>query len=175
MRSTHRTAVAATALLLLAAPAVISPAAAQQRGQSAAPAAQAFGSWQRGCERAGRTELCSLRQAVGPKENPQQPILIIAIGRLTPDRKMTMVMKLPTQIDRAQGVALRIDDGAITTIPVQGCDAGACTAAVALDEDLLKRLRGGTQAIVAFRGPQGQAAALPVSLQGLTRGIASLK
>lgn len=170
-----RTAIAAAGIMLLTVPSVL----AQQRGQSPAPAPaaqqQAFGSWLRGCERAGRTEICSLRQLVAPKENPRQPILAVAIGRLTPDRKMTMVLKLPTQIDRNQGIGFRIDEGAVTAIPVQGCDAGACTAAIALDDDMLKRLRGGKQAIVGFRGAQGQVAALPVSLQGLTRGIASLK
>ncbi|MCC7271097.1 MAG: invasion associated locus B family protein [Alphaproteobacteria bacterium] len=153
------------------------PAPAQQRGAAPAPAArpQSFGDWQRGCEKTGRAELCSLRQFVGPKENPRQPLIAVAIGRLTPDRKMAMVIKLPVQVDRNAGVGLRIDEGAFTTIPIQACDAGSCTAAVTLTEDMQKQLRGGKQAIVAFRSPQGQAAALPLSLQGLARGLASLK
>ena len=165
------------ALLSLAAAGLATPAAAQQRGQAPAPAAapQTFGSWERGCERAGRTELCSLRQFVAPKENPRQPIMAVAIGRLTPDRKMTLVIKLPAQIDRNAGIGFRIDDTAVTPIPIQNCDGGACTAAITLDEDLLKRLRAGSQLVVAFRAPQGSAAALPVSLQGLTRGLASLR
>jgi invasion protein IalB len=172
----YRPVAAAVALALLSAPALFSPAAAQQRGAAPPAQQQTFGSWQRGCERAGRTQVCSLRQLVAPKEHPTQPILAIAIGRLTPDRKMTMVMKLPTQMDRTRGVGLRIDDGEMITVPVQGCDAGACTAAMTLDDDVLKRLRDGNQALVAFRvPPSGEAVALPVSLQGLTRGLASLK
>lgn len=168
-------AVAAVLAALLAAS---GPAAAQQRGQQQAPAAaqaQAFGSWVRACERTGRTETCSLRQLVAPKENPNQPIMAVAIGRLTSDRKMAMVIKLPTQINREAGIGFRIDEGQVMAVPIQGCDAGSCTAAITLDDGLLKQLRAGSQALVAFRGPQGQVAPMPLSLAGLTRGLASLK
>ncbi|MGE0719088.1 MAG: invasion associated locus B family protein [Alphaproteobacteria bacterium] len=150
-------------------------ALAQQRGAAPAAQPQAFGSWQRGCEKTGRTEICSLRQFVAPKDRPNNPLVVVAIGRLAPDRKMAMVFKLPVQIDRAAGIAFRVDENPIIQIPVQSCDAGSCTAAVTLPDDQLKQLRAGKQAIVAFRGPQGQAGALPVSLQGLSRGLASLK
>ncbi|BBK33356.1 invasion protein IalB [Stella humosa] len=168
---------AAAALLALAG--IAAPATAQQRGQqppAAAPAApQTFGSWLRGCERSGRTEICSLRQLVAPTDSPRNPILAVAIGRLTSDRKMAMVFKLPVSINREAGIGFRIDESPVISIPVQGCDAGACTAAMTLDDEMQKRLRGGTKSVVMFRSPQGAAAVLPLSLQGLTRGLASLK
>ena len=173
-----RTVAAAAALLSVLGPA--GPAAAPQRGQQPAPPAaasqpQAFGSWIRACERTGRTETCSLRQLVAPKDNPNQPLMAVAIGRLTSDRKMAMVVKLPAQVDRNAGIGFRIDEGAVMSVPIQGCDAGSCTSAITLDDDLLKRLRAGSTALIAFRGPQGQVAPLPLSLAGLTRGLASLK
>lgn len=175
-------AVAAALALLLGAvgPAVAqSPTPPRPPGTRQPPAAagqpQTFGSWLRACERSGRTEICSLRQLVAPKENPKQPIMAVAIGRLTPDRKMAMVIKLPTQINREAGIGFRIDGGDVMAIPIQGCDAGSCTVAIALDDALLKQLRAGNEALIAFRGQQGQVAPMPVSLAGLTRGLASLK
>lgn len=186
IRPLRRGAAAAAALALLlgaAGPAVAQtpppprPPATRQPQQPPAAAAQpqTFGSWVRACERSGRTEICSLRQLVAPKENPKQPIMAVAIGRLTPDRKMAMVIKLPTQINREAGIGFRIDGGEVMAIPVQGCDAGSCTVAITLDDTLLKQLRAGNEALVAFRGQQGQVAPMPVSLAGLTRGLASLK
>lgn len=175
-RPLRKGAVAAALVSLLA---LAGPAVAQQRGQQSQPPAasqpQTFGSWVRACERTGRTEVCSLRQLVAPKENPNQPIMAVAIGRLTPDRKMALVVKMPTQINREAGIGIRVDEGKVVSAPIQGCDAGSCTAAVTLDDDMLKQLRSGTQAVIAFRGQQGQVAPMPVSLAGLTRGLATLK
>lgn len=175
MRNLAFLALAAT-LIGLAAPAI-----AQQRGATPAPAAPGktptYGDWQYVCEpaRQGRGEVCTLRQFVAPKDRPGQPILAVAIGRLTPDRKMTIVFKLPPQIDKTAGIGFRVDDDKFITVPVATCDAGACTAALGLDESTLKKLRAGKQAMVAFRSAEGVAGGLPVSLSGISRGLAALK
>lgn len=138
--------------------------------------AQTFRDWTLACERgaAASPEVCSLRQFVAPKERPRQPVLAVAVGRLTPDRRMAMVVKLPPQADRASGIGVRVDDGQIVSVPIQSCDEGSCTAALTLTNAFLDDMKRGRQMIIAFRGQKQEAAALPVSLSGLTRGLQAL-
>jgi invasion protein IalB len=189
MMATNRLRLLAAAALLSAA-AIAGDAAAQQNPQPAAsdkrPAKSKeaeksgtrFEDWRLGCERRrdNDQEACFIEQRVAPKETPDRLALAMAIGYFAPGGKPAMIIKLPPTAVKEAGIIIRVDDRQTREVTIRQCGRDNCSVMALVDDDLMGEMRAGKQAIVAYSRKESQdIVRVPVSLRGLTRGLAALR
>ncbi|WP_374442102.1 invasion associated locus B family protein [Stella sp.] len=164
------------ALLVAAAPAI-----AQQkgRGKAAQPeSGERFDDWRLGCERrpGASRDTCFVEQRLSHKDDPERLALAVAIGYFAPDGKPAMIVKLPPAAIQEAGIIIRVDDRPVREVGIRNCGPDSCAVLALLDDDMLAELRAGQKAVVAYsRKDSEEVARVPVSLRGLTRGLAALR
>lgn len=177
MRSTARFITAAVLAALFAA----APADAQQKGRGAGnppEAAQRFDDWRLGCERrpGNERETCFIEQRLSRKDDPERLAIAVAIGYFAPDGKPAMIVKLPPAAIQEAGIIIRVDERPVREVAIRHCGDDSCSVLALLDDAMLSDLRAGRTAVVAYsRKDSEEIARVPVSLRGLTRGLAALR
>lgn len=158
------------------------PAAAQQKGKPKPPAqpesAERFDDWRLGCEkRPGvQKETCFVEQRLSRADDPERLAIAVAIGYFAPDGKAAMIVKLPPAAVQEAGIIIRVDERAVREIGIRNCGAENCSVLALLDDEMLTDLRQGNRAVVAYsRKDSEEITRVPVSLRGLTRGLAALR
>lgn len=157
------------------------PADAQQKGrEKGAPpeTAQRFEDWRLGCERrpGSERETCFIEQRLSPKDDPERLVIAVAIGYFAPDGKPAMIVKLPPSAVQEAGIIIRVDERPVREVAIRHCGPDSCAVMALLDDVMLGDLRAGRTAIVAYsRKDSEEIARVPVSLRGLTRGLAALR
>ncbi|MGE0718981.1 MAG: invasion associated locus B family protein [Alphaproteobacteria bacterium] len=167
----------ATALLavLPLLPAAVPAAHAQGR-----PAAREvrYDDWRQTCEtrQAGAAPTCFIEQRVSRDNEPERLLVAVAIGWFAPDGKPGMIVKLPPNAQREAGVIIQVDEKPIREVGIRGCGADNCTVVALVDDGLLTELRAGKRVTIAYaRGEDGEVVAVPVSLRGISKGLAALR
>jgi invasion protein IalB len=84
-------------------------------------------------------------------------------------------LTLPLGVYLPTGLLLQIDDGETLKIPVEICLPNGCHTRMALIGELLKKLRAGRMAKLAFHDSQQRRITVPVSLAGFTAAFAALR
>ncbi len=157
------------------------PATAQQKGKGkpAQPeSGERFDDWRLGCERrqGAAKETCFVEQRLSHKDDPDRLALAVAIGYFAPNGKPAMIVKLPPAAIQEAGIIIRVDERPVREIGIRSCGADNCSVMALLDDETLADLRGGQKAVVAYsRKDSEEIARVPVSLRGLTRGLAALR
>lgn len=135
---------------------------------------QAFGDWVLHCTeiKPGVTD-CVLRQKIVSAET-KLPVAAFAIGTQEDSRALRLTAILPLGLDIPAGVSGKAGDVPLA-FTVQTCVRRGCVASVAVDDSLLKALKGSDAFTASFRmrGVE-QPVTLPVSLKGLDQGLKEL-
>lgn len=149
---------------------VFLPATAQAQEQNPAP-------WQKRCqpdESGKASESCEIFQKLVANETGQR-FLEFAVGEKDAEAGVTRgVIILPLGVLLEPGVKMKIDDGQLFKFNVRYCDQAGCVAFVSLNDDVVKMLKGGSQAIINFVGAAGQPFNIGISLQGFTAAYQQL-
>lgn len=144
---------------------------------AAAPADGAlFGDWTARCEPQQETqEQCFILQELLTKDGGQR-VLRIVVSYLPGAEAPVMLVTLPLGIFLPPGARLYID-GASEPIrfPIQTCDPSGCRAGLKLTPERLHLFADSAQASVTFYDKERQPIAVPLSLQGFTKGMESLR
>lgn len=120
------------------------------------------------------TTICQIVQTLTEKSS-DRPVLQVAIGYLPDTTKPVAAILLPLGIWLPPGVALQVDDGKTGRVPLDTCDPGGCRAGVELDDEFLALMKAGKELNVTFGGRNRKGITVPVSLQGFTAALDSLK
>ncbi|HEY0918803.1 invasion associated locus B family protein [Devosia sp.] len=157
------------ALLLTLAALVAAPALAQGVVKAQ------YGDWQMSCDTppGASFEQCAIIQNVSAEDQPNVGLSVIVLK--TADRQARLLRVLaPLGVLLPNGLGLNIDGKDIGRVAFVRCLPNGCVAEVVLDDDLLKQLSEGTNAIfVVFKTPE-EGIGIPVSLNGFGDGFAAL-
>ena len=132
--------------------------------------------WRLRCETKdeGGPERCFIMQ-IAKSLKDKRDILRIGVRYPEPDQPPMVFLTLPLGVYLPAGLLLQIDNGETLKIAVEICLPNGCHPHITLDGDLLKRLKAGRLAKLAFHDSRQQQITVPVSLAGFTAALAALK
>ncbi len=134
-----------------------------------------YGDWQMSCDTppGASFEQCAIIQNVLAEDQPNVGLSVIVLR--TADREARLLRVLaPLGVLLPNGLGLNIDGTDMGRVAFVRCLPNGCIAEVELDDDLVKMLSEGTNAIfVVFRTPE-EGVGIPVSLDGFSEGFAAL-
>jgi len=145
---------------------------------AAPPSAVQFNDWRLGCERRaeGRDGTCFIEQRISRNDQPDRIVLAIAVGFFAPGGKAAMIVKVPPTAEIEAGIAIRVDDRPQREVGIRGCNAENCTVAALLDDAMVREMKAGSSAAIAYKlKDKDDAVLVPVSLMGFTKGLAELQ
>lgn len=134
-----------------------------------------FGDWQMSCDTppGASFEQCAIIQNVSAEDQPNVGLSVIVLKTADQQARLLRVLA-PLGVLLPNGLGLNIDGKDIGRVAFVRCLPNGCIAEVVLDDDLLKALSDGTNAIfVVFKTPE-EGIGIPVSLNGFGEGFAQL-
>ena len=153
--------------------AVVAAAAGTSFGQGVVRAQ--YGDWQMSCDTppGASFEQCAIIQNVMAEDQPNVGLSVIVLR--TADREARLLRVLaPLGVLLPNGLGLNVDGKDMGRVAFVRCLPNGCIAEVELDEDIIKVLSEGTDAIfVVFKTPE-EGIGIPVSLNGFKDGFAQL-
>jgi invasion protein IalB len=136
---------------------------------------QQFKDWTVRCGRQAEQgpEVCEMQQQRVDKEG--RTVMAVAVGRVPGSSDLGLLIMVPLGILLPAGVTLQIDSGSEMPLQVNRCERNGCRIELLLEQELLTRLKSGSQAKVFFEAfdPQGERRRLgvPISLLGFTAAL----
>jgi invasion protein IalB len=136
---------------------------------------QQFKDWTVRCGRQAEQgpEVCEMQQQ--QVDNEGRTVMAVAVGRVPGSSDLGLLIMVPLGILLPAGVTLQIDGGSEMPLQVNRCERNGCRIELLLEQDLLTRLKSGSQAKVFFEAfdPQGERRRLgvPISLLGFTAAL----
>ena len=134
-----------------------------------------FGDWQMSCDTppGASFEQCAIIQNVLAEDQPNVGLSVIVLR--TADREARLLRVLaPLGVLLPNGLGLNVDGTDLGRVAFVRCLPNGCIAEVELDEEIIKVLSEGTDAIfVVFKTPE-EGVGIPVSLNGFAEGFAAL-
>ena len=144
--------------------------------QSGSAREKDYQDWRLRCEQKNddAPEICFILQiAKGTKDN--RAVLRIGVRYPEPNKPAMVFLTLPLGIYLPAGLLIQIDEGETLKIPVEICVPNGCHTRIDLVGDLLKNMKAGSRAKLAFYDSSQQRITVPVSLAGFTAALAALK
>ena len=134
-----------------------------------------YGDWQMSCDTppGASFEQCAIIQNVLAEDQPNVGLSVIVLR--TADREARLLRVLaPLGVLLPNGLGLNVDGTDMGRVAFVRCLPNGCIAEVELDEEIVKVLSEGTNAIfVVFKTPE-EGVGIPVSLNGFAEGFAAL-
>lgn len=131
--------------------------------------------WQIRCETppGAQNEQCALFQSVVAEDRANVGITVVVIK--TADQKARLMrIQAPLGVLLPPGLGLKIDQTDVGRVTFMRCLLKGCYAEVVMDEELLKKMRGGTTAtFFIFQTPE-EGIGFPMSLKGFGDGYDKL-
>ena len=146
------------------------PALAQSNGSNGADDVKIthYNDWEVRCPKSGPAQDdCEMTQLInGPDGN--KPIMRVVMGYPPQIDTAAMIFILPLGTRLAPGVQLSVDGDQPRRFPFQICLEQGCRADFPIENDLLAKMKRGSEATVTIVGPKGDQIELPISLSGFT-------
>ncbi len=138
---------------------------------------KSFKDWGYKCEKpqGADKEICFIFQRISSKENDKR-IADATIAYLPKIEKPVMVITLPLGVFLPAGIQIKVDEAEESArAPFIQCIQDGCQTRLQMDDKMITKMKGGKKLIVAFLTPQQKQLAFPISLNGFTAAIGSLK
>lgn len=139
--------------------------------------AQTYGDWGYNCDKSadGKDELCYVFQNVTKKDGGQ--LVLGARIAYRPDQPDPLiVVTVPLGSLLPPGAALVMDDVEPVKMTYFLCaNEGCTTVATPLTSQMVEAMKKGENAVVRVAAPNKQVVGLPLSLNGFTKALGSLK
>lgn len=169
--------VALVALGQGALPAAAQTAGAPQPGQVGnADIGETYGDWTGACETVpGGARECYIFQTVKDAQNGRA-MMSLKAGYFLQGNEPSLIVDVPASAGVAipPGVGLTVDAGQEGRAPYNVCTPSLCRSVIRLDDELLTRMKAGSQLFVGFLTAGGQQVKKPASLSGFTAGWGSV-
>ena len=137
---------------------------------------ETHGAWQVSCRTppGAKEEKCALVQSVTAEDRPNVGLTVVFYEAIGEKKKLLRVV-VPLGVLLPTGLGLKIDDQDVGNAPFLKCGKRGCVAEVVLQEEVITKLKKGSNAMfIIFDTPEA-GIGIPVSLQGFTDAFASLK
>ena len=133
------------------------------------------GDWQIRCDTppGAQTEQCALIQSVVAEDRSNAGLTVIVLK--TADQKSRLMRVVaPLGVLLPSGLGLKLDNQDVGRAGFVRCLPNGCVAEVVMDEELLKKLKGGqTATFIIFQTPE-EGIGFPMSLTGFGEGYDQL-
>lgn len=146
--------------------------AEDEMNQVTKPRIEKFDDWFLRCQ---RDRDCALVQMLLMGEGESAKRLLESAIIPTGDGQTVLQFTLPFGVDLRAGIAFRIDEHPELQAGFVTCLEQGCIVRILMEDDLVKKLRGGSKALVGFR-PLGSTenTVIEVSLTGISAGMDAL-
>ncbi|MGB2932609.1 MAG: invasion associated locus B family protein [Methyloceanibacter sp.] len=137
---------------------------------------ETYGAWQVSCRTppGAKEEKCALVQSVTAEDRPNVGLTVVFYKAIGEDKKLLRVV-VPLGVLLPTGLGLKIDDQDVGNAPFLKCSKRGCIAEVVLQEEVIKKLTTGTNAVfIIFDTPEA-GIGIPISLQGFGDALTNLK
>jgi invasion protein IalB len=134
------------------------------------------GAWQVNCAKppGKKAEKCALVQSVTAEDRPNVGLTVMFLKTVDGNKQLLRIVA-PLGVLLPAGLGLKIDDTDIGQAPFIKCGKIGCVSEVVVKDDLIAKLKSGKQAIfVIFQTPES-GIGIPISLEGFTAGLGSVK
>lgn len=135
-----------------------------------------YGAWQVSCRTppGAKEEKCALVQSVTAEDRPNVGLTVVFYKAIGEDKKLLRVV-VPLGVLLPTGLGLKIDNQDVGNAPFLKCSKRGCIAEVVLQDEVIKKLKTGTNAMfIIFDTPEA-GIGIPISLQGFGDALSSLK
>jgi invasion protein IalB len=135
-----------------------------------------YGAWQVSCRTppGAKEEKCALVQSVTAEDRPNVGLTAVFYKAIGEDKKLLRVV-VPLGVLLPTGLGLKIDDQDVGNAPFLKCSKRGCIAEVVLQDEVINKLKTGTNAVfIIFDTPEA-GIGIPISLQGFGDALSSLK
>jgi invasion protein IalB len=135
-----------------------------------------YGAWQVSCRTppGAKEEKCALVQSVTAEDRPNVGLTVVFYKAIGEDKKLLRVV-VPLGVLLPTGLGLKIDNQDVGNAPFLKCSKRGCIAEVVLQDEVIKKLKTGTNAMfIIFDTPEA-GIGIPISLQGFGEALNSLK
>ncbi|MEJ8473523.1 invasion associated locus B family protein [Roseibium sp. H3510] len=133
------------------------------------------GDWQMRCDTppGAASEQCALIQNVTAEDRENVGLSVIILRTADKQARILRVLA-PLGVLLPSGLGLRVDNADIGRAGFVRCLPNGCIAEVILDDELIEKLKGGSQAtFIIFQTPE-EGIGIPISLNGFSAGFAAL-
>lgn len=134
-----------------------------------------YGVWKLRCDTVpgAQQEQCGLTQFVTAEDRKNVGLSVIVLR--TADKQVELLRVLaPLGVYLPTGLGLRVDGDDIGRVAFVRCLPNGCFVEVELNEDLLGKLRSGTEALFVINQVPEEGIGIPISLDGFAEGFAAL-
>ena len=139
-------------------------------GAAQAQMAAESSAWLKRCEE----KNCEIVQRLMSQQN-QSRVLEMAIGFPPGEKSARGVIVLPLGVDMGAPFTLTIDEEKPVAFKMRYCLSDGCYGFMTLSPDMLASMKKGQMGTISFQTFDGQPGRLPLALDGITAGLASLK
>lgn len=143
-----------------------------------------FGNWVVSCspkdEKTKAPETCLLNQQVnisqGEGENKEEsPIALFQIGYFSAEKELKLIQTLPLGTSIQAGTALFNSDTLLASGRYTICLQYGCNALTVISDEVLKTLLSAKETSLVFVNSENKKMALPLSTDGLEKGLKYIK
>lgn len=134
------------------------------------------GAWQVSCRTpaGAKEEKCALVQSVTAEDRPNVGLTVLFYKAASEDKKLLRVV-VPLGVLLPTGLGLKINNQDVGNAPFLKCSRKGCIAEVVLQDEVIKKMKGGgTAMFIIFDTPEA-GIGIPISLQGFDQALAALK
>jgi invasion protein IalB len=134
-----------------------------------------YGDWQMSCDTppGASFEQCAIIQNVTAEDQPNVGLSVIVLKTADGEARLLRVLA-PLGVLLPNGLGLNVDGNNMGRVAFVRCLPNGCVAEVVMDDELLKILSEGTDAVfVVFKTPE-EGIGIPVSLNGFRDGFDNL-
>ena len=155
------------------------PAAADTTAADTGPGSvvrATHGAWQVSCRTpaGAKEEKCALVQSVTAEDRPNVGLTVLFYKAASEDKKLLRVV-VPLGVLLPTGLGLKINNQDVGNAPFLKCSRKGCIAEVVLQDEVIKKMKGGgTAMFIIFDTPEA-GIGIPISLQGFDQALAALK
>jgi len=121
----------------------------------------------------GKEKYCEIYQRLIVKETNQR-MVEFAIGYPEGSSEARGVLILPLNILLPKHVEIQIDNGKLFSAQIHHCLQNGCYALLNLPEEILNKMRKGSEVTIAFYAANNQRVAINMSLAGFTKALAKV-
>ncbi|MFD0988368.1 invasion associated locus B family protein [Methyloligella solikamskensis] len=137
---------------------------------------ETHGAWQVSCRTppGAQDEKCALVQSVTAEDRPNVGLTVVFYKAVGEDKQLLRVV-VPLGVLLPTGLGLKIDGEDVGNAPFLKCSRNGCIAEVVLQDEVVKKMQSGKQAVFIIFDTYESGIGIPVSLEGFSSGSAAVK
>ncbi|MHB8267827.1 invasion associated locus B family protein [Bradyrhizobium sp.] len=117
---------------------------------------------------------CAIEQsAVLPRTG--QLVILVNIRVPADTHTPSVLIQLPLGLNLPGGAKLQVDDGTVTDLPIQTCEARGCYAGTTIAPDLLAAMKSGKQLKISFQNLNKETLTVPLPLTDFAAAYDKIK